>query len=70
MFRLALTADLLHSMPPNVMFEIDDLEKPWAFSKGFDFIFSRMVTGSFSNWKQYIERCFAYIPHHTPLSDS
>jgi chemotaxis methyl-accepting protein methylase len=45
-------------MPPNVKFEIDDLEKPWTFSEGFDFIFSRMITGSFANWKEYIYRCF------------
>ncbi|KAN0088992.1 S-adenosyl-L-methionine-dependent methyltransferase [Hyaloscypha variabilis] len=46
--------------PPNVKFEIDDLEKPWTFSEGFDFIFSRMITGSFANWKEYIFRCFEF----------
>ncbi|KAH8755273.1 hypothetical protein BGZ57DRAFT_944876 [Hyaloscypha finlandica] len=48
----------IDSMPPNVKFEIGDLEKPWSFSQGFDFVFSRMMTGSFSSWKQYIDRCF------------
>lgn len=47
-------------IPPNVKFEIDDLEKPWTFTQGFDFVFSRMMTGSFANWKQYIERCFEF----------
>ncbi|TQN64788.1 Secondary metabolism regulator LAE1, partial [Colletotrichum shisoi] len=33
-------------MPPNCSFEIDDLEKPWTWSKSFDFIFSRTLNGS------------------------
>ncbi|TKW58692.1 hypothetical protein CTA1_9290 [Colletotrichum tanaceti] len=32
--------------PPNCSFEIDDLEKPWTWSKSFDFIFSRTLNGS------------------------
>ncbi|RDW65158.1 hypothetical protein BP5796_09850 [Coleophoma crateriformis] len=58
------TLDILQltsvSVPTNVKFEIDDLEKPWTFTKGFDFVFSRMIAGSFSDWKEYIERCFAF----------
>lgn len=45
-------------MPPNVKFEIDDLSKPWTFTHGFDFVFSRMLTGSFTNWKKYIDETF------------
>jgi hypothetical protein len=37
------------SVPPNCTFEIDDLEKDWTWKKPFDFIFSRMMTGSFSD---------------------
>nr|XP_036579860.1 TAM domain methyltransferase [Colletotrichum truncatum]KAF6787540.1 TAM domain methyltransferase [Colletotrichum truncatum] len=33
-------------MPPNCSFEIDDIEKPWTWSKQFDFIFSRTLGGS------------------------
>ncbi|KAF6817437.1 TAM domain methyltransferase [Colletotrichum sojae] len=33
-------------MPPNCSFEIDDIEKPWTWSKKFDFIFSRTLAGS------------------------
>ncbi|TDZ22278.1 Secondary metabolism regulator LAE1 [Colletotrichum orbiculare MAFF 240422] len=32
--------------PPNCSFEIDDIEKPWTWSKQFDFIFSRTLSGS------------------------
>ncbi|OHE91145.1 methyltransferase domain-containing protein [Colletotrichum orchidophilum] len=45
-------------VPPNVRFEIDDIEEPWTFSKPFDYIHSRMMTGSISNWKRYLQKCF------------
>jgi len=50
--------DNLHSVPPNVKFEIDDMEKPWTYTTKFDFIFSRMMTGSFSDWGVYLKQCF------------
>jgi len=28
-------------IPPNVTFQIDDLEEPWTFSNKFDFIYSK-----------------------------
>ncbi|QPC70710.1 hypothetical protein HYE68_001462 [Fusarium pseudograminearum] len=36
-------------VPPNCTFEIDDLEKEWTWKQPFDFIFCRMMTGSFSD---------------------
>lgn len=36
-------------VPPNCLFEIDDVEKEWTWSKPFDFIFSRFMTGSFAD---------------------
>jgi len=45
-------------VPPNVKFEIDDMEKPWTYTTKFDFIFSRMMTGSFSDWGVYLKQCF------------
>ncbi|KAF6810757.1 methyltransferase domain-containing protein [Colletotrichum musicola] len=44
--------------PPNVWFEIDDLEEPWEYSKPFDYIHSRMMNSSIGNWKEYIKNCF------------
>ncbi|KAF5516488.1 Secondary metabolism regulator LAE1 [Colletotrichum siamense] len=32
--------------PPNVKFEIDDIEEPWTFSQPFDYIHSRIITSS------------------------
>ncbi|KAF6823715.1 methyltransferase domain-containing protein [Colletotrichum plurivorum] len=44
--------------PPNVKFEIDDIEESWTYSQPFDFIHSRMMTTSISNWKEYIKKCY------------
>ncbi|KPM45612.1 hypothetical protein AK830_g936 [Neonectria ditissima] len=33
-------------VPPNLSFQIDDLEEPWTFHPKFDFIYSRMMTAS------------------------
>jgi hypothetical protein len=48
-------------VPPNVLFEVDDAEKPWTFTKPFDFIFSHMMTSSFWDWKAYIKECFEFV---------
>ncbi|KAK2779133.1 methyltransferase domain-containing protein, partial [Colletotrichum kahawae] len=45
-------------VPPNVWFEIDTIAEPWTFSKPFDYIHSRMMTGSIGNWKEYIQQCY------------
>ncbi|KAF4821821.1 Secondary metabolism regulator LAE1 [Colletotrichum siamense] len=45
-------------VPPNVRFEVDDIEEPWLFSRPFDYIHSRMMTSSISNWKQFVQRAY------------
>nr|XP_036582006.1 methyltransferase domain-containing protein [Colletotrichum truncatum]KAF6790563.1 methyltransferase domain-containing protein [Colletotrichum truncatum] len=44
--------------PPNVKFEIDDIEEPWTFSQPFDYIHSRIMNSSISDWKSYIKKCY------------
>lgn len=48
-------------MPPNLTFEIDDLEEPWNFRQPFDYIHSMMMTGSFKNWPRFYEQGFAFV---------
>ncbi|KAG9253080.1 S-adenosyl-L-methionine-dependent methyltransferase [Emericellopsis atlantica] len=36
-------------VPPNLVFEIDDLEKEWTWTTRFDFIFARMMLGCFQD---------------------
>ncbi|KAF6802145.1 methyltransferase domain-containing protein [Colletotrichum sojae] len=45
-------------MPPNVRFEIDGLEEPWIYSQPFDYIHSRMMNSSISNWDEYMKKCY------------
>ena len=45
-------------IPPNVTFQVDDLEEPWTFSAKFDFIYSRMMTASFANWPRFFQQSF------------
>ncbi|GKT41994.1 secondary metabolism regulator LAE1 [Colletotrichum spaethianum] len=47
-------------VPPNVKFEIDDVEEEWLHSEPFEYIHSRFMTGSIMNWKEYIRRCYEY----------
>nr|XP_036580267.1 methyltransferase domain-containing protein [Colletotrichum truncatum]KAF6788100.1 methyltransferase domain-containing protein [Colletotrichum truncatum] len=48
----------LSSAPPNVRFEIDDLDEPWTFSKPFDYIHSRGMNASIKDWGEYIQKCY------------
>ncbi|KFA70371.1 hypothetical protein S40285_01750 [Stachybotrys chlorohalonatus IBT 40285] len=43
-------------VPPNCQFEVDDIEKEWTWSQPFDYIFSRMMVGSFSDWDGYVRQ--------------
>ncbi|TIC94136.1 Secondary metabolism regulator LAE1 [Colletotrichum higginsianum] len=53
-----LSAVQITMVPPNVRFEIDDIEEPWTFSRPFDYIHSRAMTGSIANWRKYIQSCY------------
>ncbi|KAK7421594.1 hypothetical protein QQX98_002061 [Neonectria punicea] len=51
--------DLQDSLvPPNCKFEIDDLEKEWTWKIPFDYVFSRMMTGSFANPEAMAKKVF------------
>lgn len=47
-------------VPPNLTFEIDDVEEPWTFSQKFDFIHARMMTGSVVDWPRFFEQAFEF----------
>ncbi|KAI3539719.1 methyltransferase domain-containing protein [Colletotrichum filicis] len=53
-----LSASQPEFVPPNVLFEIDDIEEPWTFTKPFDYIHSRMMKGSIRDWRTFLQRCF------------
>ncbi|RDW56952.1 hypothetical protein BP5796_13019 [Coleophoma crateriformis] len=45
-------------VPPNVTFQIDDLEEPWTFNYKFDLIYARTMSGSLSDWPKFFQQCF------------
>lgn len=48
-----------YSVPPNLSFQVDDLEDDWTFSQPFDFIFSRMMTGAIDDWPRFFRQSLA-----------
>ncbi|OAP64940.1 hypothetical protein AYL99_00912 [Fonsecaea erecta] len=46
------------NVAPNCSFEIDDVEQEWTWSFPFDYIFSRMMVGSFADWPSFISRAY------------
>jgi hypothetical protein len=44
-------------VPPNVKFEVDDVEQPWVHDK-FDYIFSRYMSTSILDWPKLVENVF------------
>lgn len=43
-------------VPANVQFEVDDITEDWPERPPFDFIHSRYLAGSISNWPQLMQR--------------
>ena len=42
-------------------FIIDDVEDDWEFSTPFDFIFSRMMTGSIKDFPRFFRQSYEYV---------
>lgn len=48
-------------VPPNLLFEIDDLEEEWTFSKPFDFIMARMTLQFLADPARFCEQAFQHL---------
>ncbi|KAK1726215.1 hypothetical protein CaCOL14_002727 [Colletotrichum acutatum] len=48
-------------VPPNVRFEINDIEEEWLYSRPFDYIHSRIITGGISDWKKMIKKAYDHL---------
>ncbi|KZL67145.1 UMTA methyltransferase family protein [Colletotrichum tofieldiae] len=44
--------------PPNVKFEIDDIEEPWVGHKKYDFIFCRYMGASIKDWPKLMKNIY------------
>ncbi|KAI9867660.1 MAG: hypothetical protein M1813_008460 [Trichoglossum hirsutum] len=50
-------------VPPNVKFEIDDLDNTWTYPLDhFDLIHTRLLSGvAINNWGRFFEQCFKHL---------
>ena len=49
-------------VPPNCLFEVDDIQKEWTWKDPFDYIHLRQLLGAFEDdgWTQLYNRCYKY----------
>ncbi|KAI9811556.1 MAG: hypothetical protein M1832_000866 [Thelocarpon impressellum] len=45
-------------VPPNVKFEIDDVESEWTYPAPFDYIHCRYMAVSIADWPALVRRCY------------
>ena len=55
---LATNVSNTHRVPPNVRFEIDDVEAGWTYNHKFDYIHCRFMGNAIRNWHQLVDQCF------------
>ncbi|KAH9205247.1 hypothetical protein DL95DRAFT_470739 [Leptodontidium sp. 2 PMI_412] len=48
-------------VPPNLQFEVDDLEKDWNFTHKFDYIHSQLMIGAFQDWPRFIKQSLQFL---------
>lgn len=48
-------------VPPNVKFEIDDVEQEWTFRTPFDYIHGQYLMGAIRDWPRLLKQCFEYV---------
>ncbi|KAF2237885.1 S-adenosyl-L-methionine-dependent methyltransferase [Viridothelium virens] len=47
-------------VPPNVSFEVDDMEKEWCYSTSFDYIHCRYLAGAIRDWPKLMRQAYEY----------
>ncbi|KAL2268809.1 hypothetical protein VTJ83DRAFT_3655 [Remersonia thermophila] len=48
-------------VPPNVKFEVDDVEDPWVYRTPFDFIFCRYMMASIQDWPKLVKNTYDHL---------
>jgi Methyltransferase domain len=56
-----LSANFPTWVPPNVHFEVEDVEEPWTFTRPFDYIHCRYMAGAISDWPGLMRQCFEQV---------
>ncbi|OCK77654.1 S-adenosyl-L-methionine-dependent methyltransferase [Lepidopterella palustris CBS 459.81] len=48
-------------VPPNLHFQVDDAEAPWVYTRPFDFVHTRDLGGSISDWPKLIGQAYTHL---------
>ena len=49
-------------VPPNLSFQIDDVQQDWTFPEAsFDFIHVRYMHGALSDWPRFYEQMYKFL---------
>ncbi|KAF2458341.1 S-adenosyl-L-methionine-dependent methyltransferase [Lineolata rhizophorae] len=48
----------VESYPPNVRFEIDDVEEPWTYTYSFNLIHGRYLAGAIKDWPRLLAQAY------------
>jgi hypothetical protein len=51
---------MMSRVPPNVKFEIDDVESPWLHPMPFDYIMCRYMAASIKDWPKLVKNIYEY----------
>lgn len=57
-----LSANMPTFVPPNVKFEVDDVESPWLHQEKFDWIFCRYMAASIFDWPNLVNTIYEFVP--------
>ena len=49
------------SVPPNVYFEVDDIELEWTYRAPFDYVHGRVLAGALSDWPKLVKQAFKHV---------
>lgn len=49
-----------HRVPPNVRFEVDDVEADWTYHQKFDYIHCRFMGIAIKDWPKLVRQCNEY----------
>jgi trans-aconitate methyltransferase len=56
-----LSANVPTWVPPNVHFEVEDVEESWTFTRPFDYIHCRYMAAAISDWPRLMRQCFEQV---------
>ncbi|KXH67831.1 hypothetical protein CSAL01_07287 [Colletotrichum salicis] len=69
-YRSVSSSNSIVRVPPNVKFEVDDLEEPWTYHTKFDYIHTRVMTSSIADWKRFFKQSYKLASTPRPKANT